>query len=129
MPLNHFSSGVGWRFDFGHKKSVVVMFDNQPGTAARDLKLIKWMRGADVLIHEAQYTPSQYRKKGSFGHSPFTYPIELAAKAGVKKVYLTHFDPHASDKKLVQVERAAKTLAAKYGVVCRLAREGKTAVV
>ena len=43
------------------------------------LKSIAFMREADVLIHDAQYTESDYQKKRGWGHSCFKDTVAGAA--------------------------------------------------
>lgn len=122
--VNHPGGAVGWRFFFPNGKSLVHITDNEPGSVSGERKLIKWMCGADILIHDAQYSPKSYSRHKGWGHSPYTYPILLAAKAGIKKVILFHFDPEDDDAYLSRVEGTAKKFAKEIGVVCELAREG-----
>ncbi len=126
MPANHPDGALGWRFDFPNGRSVVVMTDNEPLDAARDVALIEYIAGADALIHDAQYSPAEYGKKRGWGHSPFPYPVGLACAARMRRVYLTHFDPESSDAELMKARSAARRMIARRGspVRCELAREG-----
>lgn len=57
--------------------------------------------GADLLIHDSQYTEEEYRKsKLGWGHSSFERAINSARRAGVKRLALFHHDPERSDEKL-----------------------------
>ena len=55
------------------------------------------MQGADLLIHDAQYTAQEYPEKMGWGHSPVEYVVKLADQALVKRVALTHHDPRRDD--------------------------------
>ena len=57
----------------------------------------EFMRGADLLIHDAQYTAQEYPTKMGWGHSPVEYVVKLAEQALVKRVALTHHDPGRDD--------------------------------
>ena len=46
----------------------------------------EYMQDADVVIHEAQYTPQEYPSKRHWGHSTYVYVVELAVLAGVAVV-------------------------------------------
>jgi len=50
------------------------------------------------LIHDAQYTPEEYLKHKTWGHSPYTYPVDLAGQAALHNLILFHPAPlHAAD--------------------------------
>jgi hypothetical protein len=55
------------------------------------------VQGADLLIHDAQYTAQEYPEKMGWGHSPVEYVVKLADQALVKRVALTHHDPRRDD--------------------------------
>jgi len=74
-----------------------------------------FMRGADLVIHDAQYTPEEYPSKKNWGHSHFAYVVEIAAAAGVRRVALTHHDPGHDDIFLTKLERQARAVAARCG--------------
>jgi DNA-binding response OmpR family regulator len=63
----------------------------------QDLRHAEFIEGADLLIHDAQYTAQEYPEKIGWGHSPAEYVIKLARYAGVKRVALTHHDPLRND--------------------------------
>ncbi len=73
------------------------------------------MQGADVVIHEAQYTPQEYPSKRHWGHSTYVYVVELAVLAGVSRLFLTHHDPSHDDEFIAGVERNAQELARSLG--------------
>jgi CheY-like chemotaxis protein len=50
-----------------------------------------------VVIHDAQYTSTEYSAKRSWGHSTAEYVIDVAMAGGVKQVILTHHDPEHDD--------------------------------
>jgi len=57
--------------------------------------------GADLLVHDAQYTRAEYEKgKIGWGHSPIEDAIASARRAGVKQLALFHHDPERSDAQL-----------------------------
>ncbi len=70
-----------------------------------------FMRHADLLIHDAQYTPAEYPVKKNWGHSTYEYAIELAAAADVRQLALTHHDPMHDDAFLENLEASAQQLA------------------
>ncbi|MDD5657607.1 MAG: response regulator [Elusimicrobia bacterium] len=104
--LNHPGITVGFRVE---TRSCVVCYlsDHEPYgrlnekgdfSAKEDDDVARFVRGADVLISEAQYTDEEYKYRRSWGHSTFTDVIGLAAKAEVKRLALFHHDPEHNDE-------------------------------
>jgi phosphoribosyl 1,2-cyclic phosphodiesterase len=77
-----------------------------------DRRHAQFMRNADLVIHDSQYTPAEMLEKKNWGHSSYEYAVELAGAAGVRQVALTHHDPTHTDAKLVEIEKKARALAA-----------------
>jgi CheY-like chemotaxis protein/phosphoribosyl 1,2-cyclic phosphodiesterase len=95
---------------------------------------IDFLRGADLVIHDAQYTAAEYSQKVGWGHSPMAYAVDVALAAGVKRLALFHHDPlHDDDTldRLVEVCRqrvaacqgALEVFAAAEGLEIELFRE------
>ena len=63
--------------------------------------------GADVLIHDAQYTPDEFAEKRHWGHCTVEYAVEVASASNVKTLCLFHHDPsHGDDAVDRMVDRA-----------------------
>jgi ribonuclease BN (tRNA processing enzyme) len=62
---------------------------------ARDLA-----EGADLLIHDSQYTAAEFPAKNNWGHCTVDYAIWLARECGVKTLALFHHDPTRTDDAL-----------------------------
>jgi len=80
-----------------------------------DERLIALSEGADLLIHDAQYTVPEYRglvgpSRRGWGHSTWTDAVEVARKAGVGRLALFHHDPTRGDDALAAIEAEAKSL-------------------
>jgi len=54
-------------------------------------------RDADVLIYDAQYTPSEYKSRRGWGHSTWLEATRVARDAGVRRLLLFHHDPDRDD--------------------------------
>ena len=54
-------------------------------------------RGANLLIHDAQYTEREYAGTIGWGHSRVVDTLRFARRAGVEKVALFHHDPTHDD--------------------------------
>ncbi len=59
--------------------------------------------GADLLIHDAQYTDDEYAERIGWGHSTFKQAVEFAEMAEVRKMLTFHHDPSHSDAFLDEV--------------------------
>ena len=54
--------------------------------------------GADLLIHDAQYTPEEWRERAHWGHCTVDYAVLVAREAGVRRLALFHHDPAHDDE-------------------------------
>ncbi|MEE8320778.1 MAG: MBL fold metallo-hydrolase [Gammaproteobacteria bacterium] len=88
-----------------------------------ELGLIK---GADILIHDAQYTPEDYEKKRGWGHSCYIDAVNSAIDAGVKDLYLYHHDPYYNDDAIdIIYDNSQKIIQERSASLnCHIAREG-----
>ena len=80
-----------------------------------DRRHAEFMADADLVIHDAQYTPEEYASKKNWGHSSYDYVVQIAAAAGVRRLVLTHHDPAHDDAFVVDIERKARALALQCG--------------
>ncbi len=89
-------------------------------------KILHFFKGADLLIHDSQYTHKEYvSSKLGWGHTTFEYAVNAAHKAKVKKLLLFHHDPNRSDdelRSLLDTYRAR--LKGKSSLEIEIAREG-----
>ena len=125
--MNHPSATLGYRIQAGDR-SICYLSDHEPyyegvwreGAEPGRLDSIldpgdrrhaEYMRGADIVIHESQYTPEEYPAKRNWGHSTYSYVVGLAAAAGVKRLFLTHHDPSHDDEFMRVLEKRARALA------------------
>lgn len=120
---------VGFRVT-GRNAVLAYIPDHEPALGPEGLvEDPKWISGydlvhnADLLLHDAQYTPHEYRNRIGWGHSAMVDAIRLANLAGVKRLLLTHHDPSHTDARLNELYaelRASVSSAVPYD----LAREG-----
>jgi hypothetical protein len=87
-----------------------------------DPGVVALARGADLLIHDAQYTPGELKAKRGWGHSSWEQAIEVALEAKVGQLALFHHDPEHDDAFLLGVESDCQRLFPN----AFLAREGLT---
>ena len=100
---SHPANGVFvYRIEY-RNKSVVFCTDVE-GYMFGNSKLIQFAKEADLLIHDAQYSAEQYTglptPKQGYGHSIPEMAIEVARKADVRNLALTHHDPTSTDGQL-----------------------------
>jgi len=76
--------------------------------------VVGFARGADILIHDAQYTDAEYHgghlNKAGWGHSTVRMAAEAARAAGVGELLLYHHDPEHDDAEIHDLERLGRTL-------------------
>jgi phosphoribosyl 1,2-cyclic phosphodiesterase len=94
-----------------HGQAVVYATDTE-GYVNGDQRLAKFSHGANLLIHDAQYTDEHYLGKmpgmpttQGFGHSTPSIAIGTARLAGVEKLVLFHHAPEYSDEILDRTRR------------------------
>ncbi len=104
-------------------KSVSFCTDVE-GYAGGDARLIRFVEGSDLLIHDAQYTAEDYAggavPKQGFGHSTPEMAMDVARQAKVKQLACTHHDPDSTDDILDEMEKKAQ----KEMPNCFFAKEG-----
>lgn len=90
---------------------------------AAEIALIK---EADILIHDAQYTPDDYQKKQGWGHSCYIDTVNQAVEAGVKELYLYHHDPNYDDAAMEKIYQHSLSIINEKNsaLKCHIAREG-----
>lgn len=120
--MNHPALTLGYRIE-ADGATVVYATDHEPHSPALargerpphtpdELRYAAFVDGADLLIHDGQYTLSEFDQYRGWGHSPVEFAVDLAASGGVRRLALFHHDPLRDDAavdRLVQLarERAA----------------------
>ena len=59
--------------------------------------------GADLLLHDSQYTDEEYAHRLGWGHSSGTQAAAFARAAEVNRLALFHHDPMRSDRALEEL--------------------------
>lgn len=80
-----------------------------------DARHVAFLRDADLVIHDAQYTVREYEAKHGWGHSTTDYAVEMALAAGAHELALFHHDPTRSDDGLDALLAASRALVAGSG--------------
>jgi phosphoribosyl 1,2-cyclic phosphodiesterase len=110
IRLQHPDPVVGYRID-GPRRSVVIATDHEAGTHEVDASLVELATGADVLIHDAQYTPDDYAsRRMGWGHSTWEHAAKTAHAARVDELLLTSHDPDHDDNMIDAIQAAARAV-------------------
>ncbi|MGQ9631090.1 MAG: MBL fold metallo-hydrolase [bacterium] len=64
---------------------------------------IDFVRGADILVHDCQYTAEEYESKVGWGHSTYDDAIRIASAGDAKHLIAFHHDPARSDEDLDRI--------------------------
>jgi phosphoribosyl 1,2-cyclic phosphodiesterase/DNA-binding response OmpR family regulator len=140
--LNHPAITLGYRLE-ADGVTVVYATDHEPHARpvafgdklvrrpllhAEDRRHAEFFTGADLLIHDSQYTSAEYAAKIGWGHSTVDYVIEMALAAGVKRLALFHHDPLRTDQALDTLVTSCRHLLSDAGENMELfaAAEGQT---
>jgi phosphoribosyl 1,2-cyclic phosphodiesterase len=78
--------------------------------------VLELCQGADLLIHDSQYTADEFAVKSNWGHCTVDYAVRVAAAAGVDRLALFHHDPARSDLAMDDLLAHARRQAEMLGV-------------
>ncbi len=107
--LHHPQGVLGFRLETDGW-SVVVATDHEADHGLRDAELVALSRNADVLVHDAQFTPEELAALyDGWGHSTWRDAARAANAAGVGKLVLTSHDPYRSDDGIDAIVALART--------------------
>ena len=121
----HSHPGTCYSFRMQWKNKSIVICTDIEHPNGLDENIIELARGADILIHDAQYTSKELLNKKGWGHSSYEQAIEVAEKAEVRRLIMTHHDPDHDDAFLNKMEKHCQE---RYKT-CELAREGREYIV
>jgi len=105
----HIGLTNGYRIEMGGAVVTYISDHQQPmdGTMAVADHVRELADGADLLIHDAQYTPAEFAEKAHWGHCTVDYAVEVASVSNVKMLCLFHHDPaHGDDAVDHMLDRA-----------------------
>ena len=151
--INHPITALGYRFTFRDTVFCTV-YDAEPfrnlfvtdpdhpaydefmaregEEAAREQNqaLERFSAGADLLVHDAQYTRAEYEAgRFGWGHTPIEDAIDAARRAGVCQLALFHHDPDRSDAQLDELAATHCAPAAPGTTTVFFAREGQEIIL
>ena len=123
--MNHPTLTLGYRLEAGgasaiyipdHEPNALLPENGPPGAEPlhrEDQRHVDFLQGADLLVHDAQYTLEEYRGRVGWGHSPIEKAVDYAIAAKVKRLALFHHDPLRGDKALDLLLKKARGRAGK----------------
>jgi phosphoribosyl 1,2-cyclic phosphodiesterase len=103
---NHPGGAYSFRIE-RNGRVLVVCTDVEHGDQIDD-RLVQLAHGADLLVHDAQYTAEELQKRRGWGHSSFDQAMQVAEMAEVKRLVLTHHDPEHDDEFLLRMENLCR---------------------
>lgn len=124
LPVRHPGGALGFRVTAcnGARGTLVYIPDNElhpdaPYEAPADwrARLLEFLRGADVLVHDAMYTIDEYPGVRGWGHSTVDEALALAVEAGVPRLILFHHRPERADDAVDRLVEHARGLAGALG--------------
>jgi diguanylate cyclase (GGDEF)-like protein len=130
--LNHTAPTIAYRMS-SNGGTLAYVTDHEPFAHTEgpfhhpgDQHHVAFLRGVDVLIHDAQYSDAEYATRLGWGHSSIEYATDVALAAGVRRLALFHHDPTHDDATMDRLEAAAQArVAATSGALeVFAAREG-----
>jgi phosphoribosyl 1,2-cyclic phosphodiesterase len=138
--MNHTALTLGFRLE-ADGAAIVYASDHEPFQRhlasgrgeidGQDRQHCEFLAGADLVMHDAQFTLSEYADKVGWGHSTVDYAIAMCREAGAARLALTHHDPQRTDAAIDEIVRKARE--AQRGLTPELAifaaAEGQTVEV
>ena len=129
----HPGATLGYRVS-ENGRSLTYLSDHEPALAPNStepgpgwISGLALAQGADVLIHDAQYTQSEREERLGWGHSSVPEAIDFARTAGARQLVLFHHDPARTDHQMDLLLAEAEALA--DGLTVTAAREGDVLVL
>jgi ribonuclease BN (tRNA processing enzyme) len=107
FSLPHPQQCLAFRFR-STRRTVVLATDAEYEEGRIDPAFINFCKGADALIFDTHFLPSEYASHRGWGHSTWAAAVEAAEKAGATKLVLTHHSPEKTDADVARFEQAAQ---------------------
>lgn len=114
--LNHTALTLGFRLE-ADGSTMVYASDHEPFSRplasgkgdilGQDRQHCEFLAGADLVIHDAQFTLHEYHTKIGWGHSTVEYAVAMCRAAGAGQLALTHHDPLRTDDAIDQIVKNA----------------------
>jgi phosphoribosyl 1,2-cyclic phosphodiesterase len=133
-PVPHVGPTVGYRIQWNglvvtyisdHQQPVVAS-DGKAPVAGSDIadSVLELCDGADLLIHDSQYTLNEFIERSDWGHCTIEYAVMVAKEAGARRLAMFHHDPAHGDEEMDRLVEGAQCQGASAGVEVFGASEG-----
>lgn len=113
LGMNHPGGGSCYTIEH-HCRKLAYVTDNElypPYKKNTDFQeFVNLVKGADLLIHDAQYVVKDMPAKSGWGHSVAEEAIKLALAANVKRLALYSHDPEREDHMVDEIVDHAKLI-------------------
>ncbi len=106
--VRHPHPGCAYTYRVVEGDKVLVYCTDVEHGGGIDPGVVAISRDADLLIHDAQYTPEELPGKRGWGHSSWEQAVEVAERADVKRLALFHHDPEHDDEFILEIERKCR---------------------
>lgn len=123
-PVRHPGGALGYRIENRNasRGGLVYISDNELGESPEyhspaDWReaLVRFARGASLLVHDTMYTEEEYQAHRGWGHSHYADAVALALDAGVERLALFHHNPDRDDAELDRRLAECRDLVARRG--------------
>ncbi len=134
IALSHPNGGNGYKLE-EDGKCFIFLTDNELGfrhEGGLDYQdYLNFSHGADLLIHDAEYTEEEYKKTKGWGHSVYKDALKLALNANVKKLGLFHHNQERVDDAVEIIVKECQKEIARYGadMECFAVSQGSKLIV
>jgi phosphoribosyl 1,2-cyclic phosphodiesterase len=122
--LNHPGGATGYRIEH-NGRSLAYITDTEHRPPHRDDRIVKLIKGADLMIYDSTYTDEEFPRYIGWGHSTWQEAIRIADAGEVKRLAVFHHDPSHDDEFMDTLAQKAEqarpgTLIAREGMVIEL---------
>jgi phosphoribosyl 1,2-cyclic phosphodiesterase len=124
----HIGPTNGYRLERDGIAITYISDHQQPldGSFKIPASVLELCEGADLVVHDAQYTAGEFEHKAHWGHCTVEYAVRVAAEAGARRLALFHHDPEHDDATIDAIVSDTRCRAEALGVSVMAASEGST---
>ncbi len=107
----HLGPTVGFRVE-ADGASIAYIPDHQAPLDRRTVpdRVLELCEGADLVMHDGQYTDEEFIDKAHWGHSTMAFAVRVAAEAGAHRLMFVHHDPSHTDRRIESMVNRARHL-------------------
>ncbi len=106
-PVFHPQRSLAYKIE-GPCGVIVVATDHEHADSDVRAGFLEFCRGADCILYDAMYTPSEYATRNGWGHGNWQQGVQLAMEAQTAELILTHHHPTRTDTEIEEIVRLAR---------------------